>query len=144
MYGNTCFENFMRNITIEENCDCPMECNSLTYSFSFVSTPFDANVMCPTNFGGDRRFLMKEFYKNKSPPQFVRKLKEFKQNISADEADYCKNNIKYRAEIIFRLATDSIPVNVMTRRLSFFDQLSAFGNFNNFFLISLKRLKTSY
>ena len=69
---------------------------------------------------------MKEFYQN-TPPKFVRKLIEFKNNVSSDEIEYCHRNIQYRAEITFFLATDSVSVTAMTRRLSFFDQLSAFG-----------------
>ena len=71
---------------------------------------------------------MAEFYTHKSPPQFIRKLIEYKDNTSSDPSDTCKVNIQYRAEVIFRLATDSISVTVMSRRLSFFDKLSAFGN----------------
>ena len=121
----------MQNITLEDECECPRECNYRSYSFSLVSTPFDPKKMCPSAIKSTD-FLMMEFYKNKSPPQFIRKLKaikEFKDNVTSDEDVYCKRNIQYRAEVIFRLATDSVSVTVMTRRLSFFDKLSAFGNF---------------
>ena len=84
--------------------------------------------MCPSRVS-NIDFLMKEFYlnKNKSPPQFIRRLKEIKENITSDEDAYCKRNIQYRAEVIFRLATDSVSLTVITKRLSFFDKLSAFG-----------------
>ena len=72
---------------------------------------------------------MKEFYKNKFPKEFVRRLILFKDNKTSDEVEYCKQNIKYRAEVAFFLATDSVSVTSMTKRLSFFDQLSAFGKF---------------
>ena len=116
----------MKNVTIEDNCDCPNECNSITYSFSVVSTPFDPKEMCPRK-SGSQDFLMKEFYDNKSPPQFIRKLTEFKFNISSDAEDYCKERLQYRAEITFKLASNSLSVTVMSRRLSFYDKLSAFG-----------------
>ena len=67
----------------------------------------------------------------------VRKFIEFKENISSNEYDYCKKNIQYRAEVIFRLATDSISVTVMKRRLSFFDKLSAFGIKQKIFFTAL-------
>ena len=120
----------MQNITLEEDCVCPRECNYRSYSFSFVSTPFDPQKICPRQVS-NIDFLMKEFYlnKNKSPPQFIRRLMEIKDNITSDEDAYCKKNIQYRAEVIFRLATDSVSVTVMTRRLSFFDKLSAFGKY---------------
>ena len=119
----------MQNITIEKNCDCPMECNSITYSYNFVSRPFQEEKLCRKK-KTEKYFLMKDFYNYKSPPQFVRKLAEIKSDSStntSDEIDYCKRNIQYRAEVTFRLATDSVSVTVMTRRLSFFDKLSAFG-----------------
>ena len=119
----------MENITIEDNCNCPIECNTISYSFSFVSIPFDPEEMCPSDTYSED-FLMKEFYDNKFPPPFMRKMKEiqgYKDNISSDASEICYKNIKYRAEIIFTLATDSISVTVMSRRLSFFDKMSAFG-----------------
>ena len=54
-------------------------------------------------------------------------MNHIKYNVSKDPIDYCKKNLKYRAEVIFRLATDSLSVTVMSRRLSFFDKMSAFG-----------------
>ena len=61
----------MKNVTLEDNCDCLNECNSITYSFSVVSTPFDPKEMCPRK-SGSQDFLMKEFYENRSPPQYIR------------------------------------------------------------------------
>ena len=127
MYGNMCFEKTMENVTIEEACDCPMECNSISYSFSIVSSPFVAEIMCPSK-SGKEQFLMRDFYENKSPPQFLRRIIEYKTNYSSQEANYCTRNIQYRAEVIFRLATNSMSVTVISRRLSFFDKMSAFGN----------------
>ena len=126
IYGNQCFENNMKNISIEKTCNCPIECSSIGYSFSIVSTPFDSEGMCPRNVGSEE-FLMKQFYENQFPTKYVRKLIEFKKNVSSDEDENCKNNIQYRAEVIFRLATNTMSVTVMSKRLSFFDQLSTFG-----------------
>ena len=128
MYGNECFEKSMENA---QKCDCPIECNSITYSFSLISTPFDPLKMCPTTIRDDD--LMKPFYDNRFPHKFVRRLLDFKDNISSQEQDYCKRNIQYRAEIVFRLATNTMPVTVISRRLSFFDKMSAFGKFDKFF-----------
>ena len=109
-----------------------MECNSLSYSFTLVSTPFDPEGMCPHQATKNNKFLMKEFYINESPPIFVRNLIHFVDNTSitstVSSKDLCMRNLQYRAEIIFRLATDTISVTVMSRRLSFFDKLSDFGN----------------
>ena len=131
MYGNECFEISMQNARVVEMCDCPMECNSITYSFSLISTPFDPLKMCPTSIKNNA--LMKPFYENKFPHQFIRRLIYFKDNATSSQAkDYCKRNIQYRAEIVFRLATNTMPVTVISRRLSFFDKMSAFGEFGNF------------
>ena len=119
----------MQNVTIEDYCDCPIECNFLSYSYSFVSKPLEPKKVCPKGKYAKDEYLMYEFYKNKSPPQFVRRLKQLKENITSDEFEYCKRDIAYRAEVTFFLATESVSVTVMTRRLSFFDQLSAFGNY---------------
>ena len=118
----------MSDDSFDSTCYCPMECNFISYSYSVVSTPFDPDEMCPGKLL-DKEFLMKEFYESytKNPPQFIRRLVEFKDNISSEEAYYCKRNIQFRAEVIFRLATTTMSVTVMSERLSFFDKLSAFG-----------------
>ena len=118
----------MNNATFEDFCDCPMECDSISYSASLVSTPFDPEEMCPSKIGRED-FFMKEFYVHRYPPQFVRMLEKYRNNVTSDVSDICHKNVQYRAEVIFRLATDSISVTVMKRRLSFFDKLSGFGNF---------------
>ena len=129
-----CFEKNMKNSSYEETCDCPMECNTISYSFSIVSTPFDPEELCPYIFDGYMNFLwragdflMRPFYENKSPPQVVRKMMKIKNNISDSAMDYCKKNLAFRAEVIFKIATDSMSVTFMSRRLSFFDKMSAFG-----------------
>ena len=59
----------------------------------------------------------------------LRELNKFKNNVSEISLDeHCKKNLRFRAEVIFRLATDSMDVTVISRRLSFFDMMSAFGN----------------
>ena len=127
IYGNICFENSMQNVTLESNCDCPMECNSISYSFAvLLSSKFESREMCHTETKTGH-FLMKEYYAHKFPPQIVRKMIEIRSNVSSDAVEYCKRNLPYRAEIIFRMATDSISVRVMSSRLSFFDKMSAFG-----------------
>ena len=99
-----------------------MECNTLSYQFSVVSTPLDPEERCNPSDS-----LMKPFYENKFPSQVTRNLIEVKYNISNHPTDYCKRNLQYRAEVIFRMATDTMPVTVISRRLSFFDKMSAFG-----------------
>ena len=118
----------MKNTPTNSTCNCPMECDHISYFFSLVSTPFEAEEMCPGG-SGSQDFLMKEFYENVFPPQYIRKIKEFSDNSSSNEKDICKKNIQYRAHVIFRLATNSIPVTIMSRRLSFFNKLSDFGKF---------------
>ena len=44
-------------------CNCPMECNTLSYSFSHVSTPLDPEEECPPKvYDSTHDFLMKPFY----------------------------------------------------------------------------------
>ena len=59
---------------------------------------------------------------------FISRARKFISNESSDLADLCKRLLPYRAEVTFRLATDTVSVTVRTRRLSFFDKLSGFGN----------------
>ena len=80
------------------------------------------------SYGSKNNFLMKEFYKNPFPSNFIRNLRMFNKNETADEKAICKRNSQYRAKITFRLATDFETTTVKTRRLSFFDMLSGFGN----------------
>ena len=121
----------MKTVPTELACDCPVECESISYSFSIVSTPLDPEEICTDlrEYGRDRRDpFMEDFYNNKYPPQYVRTLLTIKSNVSDDAIDYCKKNLPYRAEVIFRMASDIMPVTIMSSRLSFFDKMSAFGN----------------
>ena len=123
----------MDNSTIEDSCDCPMQCNSISYSFSIESSEFDPTELCPDIISKleDKDFLMKPFYEHQSPPKFVRNLMKIKTNASDRPMDYCKKNLKYRAEVTFKLASNSMSVIVMSSRLSFFDKMSSFGKDGN-------------
>ena len=116
----------MSNVTNEEKCYCPLECDAISYSYSILSSPLDPDILCPKNDIKDD-FLMKEFYKNQKPPKLLRQMELYAYNKTADKSDLCRKNMKYRAEIYFRLATNTMSVTVSSRRLSFFDKLSGFG-----------------
>ena len=77
--------------------------------------------MCKTKIGA-KDFLMRGYYINKSPPEMARKIRMFALNKTSDVGEICKSRIPYRAEVNFRLATDSVSVTVSSRRLSFFDK----------------------
>ena len=112
----------MKSIPADWTCDCPKECNTLSYSFSVTSTPLDPDELCTPD---DSK--MGQFYYHKFPADFVRTQMKMKYNVTNDATDYCKKNIEYRAELVFKMATDSMEVTVLSRRLSFFDKMSAFG-----------------
>ena len=119
----------MKNTPTDLTCDCPMECNTISYSFSVVVTPFDPEEMCP-RYNDFDDFMMKPFYDRNRifSPKFEKKLLKIKNNVSmTDEVDDCKENLPYRAVVDFKLVTDTMSVTVMSRRLSFFDKMSAFG-----------------
>ena len=118
---------------MKDICSCPMECESISYSSYYVSSPFNPEELCSSQPDG----LMEEFDNNRFPPQFVRNLKKFTKNVTADEYEICKRNIKYRAEVTFQLATNTMSVTVISRRLSFFDKLSGFGKLNSFKIYEL-------
>ena len=62
---------------------------------------------------------------------FISRARKFISNESSDLTELCKRLLPYRAEVTFRLATDTVSVTVRTRRLSFFDKLSGFGKNKN-------------
>ena len=111
----------------EWTCDCPMECNTISYSFSVVSTPLAPEEICPDPSEAPEDFLMKQYYENKFPTQFVRRLMKLKDNVTFDDVKDCKKNLDYRAEVKFKLVTDTMAVTIISMRLSFFDKMSAFG-----------------
>ena len=113
----------MDDDTLEEHCDCPMECNSISYSSYYVNTPFNPEEMCRRKQNG----LMEELFLHKFPPQFVRNIRKYVKNVTSNEIEICKKSIQFRAEVTFQLATNTMSVTVISRRLSFFDKLSGFG-----------------
>ena len=114
----------MNNISTALVCHCPMDCDSVSYSYSIVSYPISEEEQCPKKSEGS---IFKEFRKKPSPPKFIRRARELMFNESSDNADICKRLLAYRAEVTFRLATDTVSVTVRSRRRSFFDKLSGFG-----------------
>lgn len=113
----------MANDSLETNCDCPMECDSISYFSYYVSTIFNPEEMCRRQQKG----LMEDIFENKFPPQFVRILRKFTRNETFKEREYCMKYLQYKAEVTFQLATNTMSVTVISRRLSFFDKLSGFG-----------------
>ena len=126
MYGSLCFEESMKNFTLETKCDCPLDYDSITYSYSLVSSRLKEDELC----AGSQKSptpLMTDFYEKPFPKLFIRQLRNFAKNISADTYEICSKYLKYRAVVIFQLATNDVSVTITSRRLSFFDKLSGFG-----------------
>ena len=122
----------MRNTPKNWTCDCPMECTTISYSFSVVITKFNAEELCPDD--AHNEILMKPFKDAETPPKFIKELMKIKDNVTlVSDEEGCENNLIYRAEVNFKLVTDTMPVTVMSRRLSFFDKMSAFGKRINCF-----------
>ena len=113
----------MKNVTLEKNCNCPLDCNSISYSFSLVSSPLIEEEHCAKTPSD----LLTEFYEKPFPKGFIRNVRKFTKNVSADPTEICKKYLKYRAVVIFKLATNDVAVTVTSRRLSFFDKISGFG-----------------
>ena len=127
MYASLCFEESMKNFTLQKKCDCPLDCNSITYSYSLVSSPLKEDELCAQKSPTP---LLKDFYEKPFPKLFIRKLRKYAKNISADTFEICSKYLKYRAVVIFQLATNDVSVTITSRRLSFFDKLSGFGRIN--------------
>ena len=123
MFGYICFEKMMEDGV--PHCDCPVDCDTVTYSYSIVSTPMTEEKECTTT-GGGSDFL--EFFDHPFPPLFVLRAEEFMNMSSTSRlVDQCKKMLPYRAKVTFRLTSDTVSVTVRSKRLSFFDKLSGFG-----------------
>ena len=62
IFGNVCFEKVMEN-TNTTSCDCPMDCDSISYSYNIFSTPIQPEEECskqafPYECRDSRDFLM--------------------------------------------------------------------------------------
>ena len=135
MRGYRCFETSLANVSASHNCNCPIDCDSVSYSYSIVSIPINPVAQCPSfrrSKSWKLKSIFKEFYIKPSPPMFIQRVRSF-LNITAtsDEAELCKRLLPYRAEVTFRMATDTVSVTVRSKRLTFFDKLSAFGMLNS-------------
>ena len=126
MYASLCFEESIKNFTSEKNCDCPLDCDSITYSYSLVSSRLKEDELCTGNQNSPTP-LLTDFYKKPFPSLFIRQLSKYAKDTSADTLEICNKYLKYRAVVIFKLATNDVSVTVTSRRLSFFDKLSGFG-----------------
>ena len=93
-----------------------------------LSTPFKEDELCSRSKSNSKS-LFKEFYMKPFPPTFIKRAREFMGESSiSSEYESCRKFLPYRAEVTFRLATDTVSVTVRSRRLSFFDKLSGVGN----------------
>ena len=119
----------MANSSRSKQCKCPIECDSISYSYYYVSTPFNLEEVCAKGNGNKVQsdFLMKDYYLNQFPPAMARKMRRIYRKESDKEKEICDFNSQYRAAIKFRLASDTMTVTVTSRRLSFFDKLSSVG-----------------
>ncbi len=126
MYASLCFEESMKNFTSVNDCDCPLDCDSITYSYSLVSSRLKENELCANKLKAPTP-LMTDFYHKPFPKLFIRQLRKYAKNISADPYEICSKYLQYRAAVTFQLATNDVSVTITSRRLSFFDKLSGFG-----------------
>ena len=91
MFGNICFDKVMKTDG-KDLCDlatCPMDCSSISYSYSIVSSPFIPDELCPSK-GTDSIF--EEFYNNQFPPKFITRSRTFYFNESSKASDLCKGH----------------------------------------------------
>ena len=131
IFGYMCVEETMKNVSSSQGCDCPMDCESVSYSYSIVSEPFIEEEQCPTK-NNNGVSIFKEFYSTPFPRGFIRKARFYMGSMNSSDEDYlCKRLLPFRALVTFRLATDTVTVTTRTRRLSFFDKLSAFGRLSS-------------
>ena len=126
MYASLCFEESMKNFILQKKCDCPLDCDSITYSYSLVSSRLKEDELCTANQNSPTP-LMTDFYERPFPKLFIRQIEKYAKNISADPYEICSKYLKYKAVVTFQLATNDVSVTITSRRLSFFDKLSGFG-----------------
>ena len=106
IYGNICFKDIFEKGGQNKSCDCPRECDSISYSYSLVSTPFDKKVLCSESKNNPQP-LMGEFYEHPFPNSFVTKLRFFTQNnVSDDPNVICEKNIQNRQKYLIGITSD--------------------------------------
>ena len=59
-FGTVCFNRMMENVSITLGCHCPMDCDSVSYSYSIVSNPLSGEEEC---IAKGRDSIFEEFYK---------------------------------------------------------------------------------
>ena len=59
-FGTVCFNSVMENVSVTLGCDCPMDCDSVSYSYSIVSNPLSGEEECLAN---GKESIFEEFYK---------------------------------------------------------------------------------
>ena len=67
IFGNFCFYEAMKAVTIKPPCDCPNDCRSFGYSITVSASVLQENINCPKKNGFFKEFqgplgLPKMFY----------------------------------------------------------------------------------
>ena len=124
--GIHCFEKDLEQMDNRSTCDCPNDCDDVTFSLVASAKLLDEKLLCPLKT--DSTDLFYHFYQHDALPKKFLGLYNFivnKQEYKGKEL--CVKNLKYRAVVNFQLATRSVSRTTQDLRQSFADKLSTFG-----------------
>ena len=126
--GIHCFEQVLRRMTNNTSCDCPNNCEDVTYSFLGSSKRIE-ELNCPKEPHEDN-WIHDFYYKDSLPKKFLAFYDYVTDNKEYGEKELCKKNMKYRAIVNFQLVTQSVSRTTQDLKQSFADKLSTFGKFH--------------
>ncbi len=124
LWGKVCFENVIGNSTLSRSCDCPFDCTTTRYSYSYSSTTLDAKRFCNDDNNGLVAALSND---HAWPPKFIRRFEQITRGYDISEEVICEKNMKGIAIVKFQLASNVVNRIKKTFRVSYADQLSSIG-----------------
>ncbi len=125
--GDQCFRAQVTNPLVQEACECPRDCNSITYSYSVVSTPIDSHdaQMC-FSLSSARWMSNKLFVEDFFDPLKKRHGLQMPW-IQQDPTGSCQVIMSQVAVVQLQLASDSVTEVSRRKRVTFTDQLANLG-----------------
>ncbi len=132
-YGNVCFEEMMNENRMIENCDCPVDCNTVKFTINEKEVKIDPDDYCTMQDSrGLSLFVRSEKYTGSTLLYSYQMLQ--KKELS-NETEY--NKIYHQCVQMMRENVALVSVNfgantymrtVMDKKFTFSDQLGSLGN----------------
>lgn len=134
--GRDCFRTMVKKTDLNEQCNCPLDCATTRYTYSYSSTIIDAEEICTND-------EYKEFITSIHtgyPPKFIKRFEQITLGKDIGEDIDCINRTKSMAIVNFEIADQIITRIKKTQRMTFADFLSNIGNQLFTFQLSISKL----